>query len=212
MQCVALSLARFGEWAQRVVPEPFGPFARFCMAHQQHGRRLGGQLLECVEHAHIVRITQLPARLVGTQPTQFVHFVVRGECPVAGTGREVVDHLHRAAAAGFRHRIVHLSEELGQHAGKAGLLGDLPDGRVRGQLAAVEFALRQRPVVVAGPVHNGQFGPLCARAPQHGAGRPDRAGRRRGLHFVDSTGHRLVLGHAHLPQDTFAPCRRSIST
>jgi hypothetical protein len=62
----------------------------------------------------------------------------------------------------------------------AGLLDHLAARRIERVLAALELALRHRPVVVPGPVHEADLEPVGPAAPQHAARRADQhSGHRR---------------------------------
>src|SRR5204863_527377 len=69
-----------------------------------------------------------------------------------------------------------------EHADEAGLLPHLPQGAVGVALAPVGLALRQRPVVVAGAVHDQDpDGTPVPAAPDETTGGPDVIGRRGGV-------------------------------
>src|SRR4051812_10501439 len=119
----------------------------------------------------VARIRQRAGRPPRLDPLQRVDLVVGLEArAVAGRLHQPVAHdleaLLVVAVAGRR--------QLGaQDAAQAGLLLDLANRRRLPRLAAVELALRQRPVVVARPVHDEELEPALAVAVDDAAGRPD---------------------------------------
>src|SRR3954469_7517717 len=90
-------------------------------------------------------------RLGRLQPAQLVDLVVRGELAALGLHPVVAHELGAVLAV----VVARVAERVRDAAGQAGLLLDLAQRGLLEALALVELPLRQAPVVVARPVHDG---------------------------------------------------------
>ena len=103
----------------------------------------------------VVRIAQQRGRGRHVHPAHLVHLVVRLESRVA------VLRLHQPVADGLLAPLVvavgHRRQLLAEPAAQPDLLLDLAQRGLLPRLARVELALRQRPVVVARPVHDDEL-------------------------------------------------------
>src|SRR5690606_1862161 len=127
----------------------------------------GGHRLELLA---VAGVAEPRPRTVHGEPGQVVDLVL--EPPVATVDRAgpVADPLHLAAVE----RVARLRQGQPEAHPQPGLLQRLPDGRDHPLLTRVELALGPGPVVVPGPVDQGDLEAAPAHPPGHDAGGPDR--------------------------------------
>jgi CHAD domain-containing protein len=124
-----------------------------------------------------VLIGEPSRRLRHRQPDQLIDFVE--------AGKPTLDRLHQPVLDDFRPcspvEVLDFAGEPAEHAPPAGLLLHLAKGALFGRLAGLELALGKRPVLMKGPVDDGDFPAPRRRGPHNDApgGSYDRARNRR---------------------------------
>ena len=156
-------------------PVPVLAAAGAGVPHQQHGRRAhraGGEAAGARRRRRRRSPCARPAgpsASAARRPRRWARSRRRRACSahqrtVLGTSRPAVEHPVAGAA-----------QAAAQHGAEAGLLLHLAHRGRRIELAGVELALGQRPVVVPRPVHDGDLDPAVRLAPQRPRRRPARA-------------------------------------
>ncbi len=123
--------------------------ARRAVPHDQHRRGVGRLSGERLEHVPVVRVGEALRRILDRQPFEQIDFRTGSEFAAQRACRPVVNDL-----GALRNLIVRLNQTPAQLTALTGFLPDFAHRGDRFVLTGIDFALGQRPVVVARPVNH----------------------------------------------------------